>query len=175
MQITMIKLSDKDYFSACLNQQVRDELFDKHMLIQKVPLRDPDTDGFKLDKHGQSIFYYEVDITYKQFWNSFSDKCRFCGGELNSDNITKVTTYWNQLVCPCHKDCKVKGMAEEAYDCQLIDADCNWCKHFQRTPGSNMPGGFGNGHCGLDGTEVPCSSNSYAGNECFIHRKSDVK
>lgn len=34
----------------------------------------------------------------------------------------------------CHKACKQPGERQEAMNCQELDADCNDCKFFQRTP-----------------------------------------
>lgn len=150
MSITYVNISDKEFFDACLNVESKDRLLSKHKLI---------IDG--------------EDKTLSQFRYEFSDKCRFCKGQLNKNNITKVSSYWYIVTFPCHKECKVVGSSQEAYDCQLIDADCNWCKYFQRD-GRGMEGGVGRGHCSnyiFDSTETICQSNSYAGNFCFEHRR----
>ena len=170
MSVTQVILQDKDFFEACLNPDFKKKLFEKHKLIKEIPTREKWKDEF-LAKNGlEPIKYTEYDITPDQFWYDFSDKCRFCKGQLTKDTITKVSSYWSVLVCACHKECKVKGMSEEAYDCQMIDADCNYCKWFIRGKGG-MTGGAGKGHCWIDWTETTCQSNSFSGKSCFEHRK----
>lgn len=59
-----------------------------------------------------------------------NDNCRYCG-EIPNKNI-RTLSYWKSvhfISCP---ECKVDGEKQEAIDCQIIDADCNDCKHFQR-------------------------------------------
>lgn len=56
-------------------------------------------------------------------------KCRYCGQE-GAD--VKTVSYWSSIPDFCHSYCKLPGERQEALECQLIDADCNNCKHYQR-------------------------------------------
>jgi len=56
-------------------------------------------------------------------------RCRYCGKPGAS---VATLSYWNQVKCLCHPDCKLTGEREEAIDCQTIDADCNDCLYFKR-------------------------------------------
>ena len=40
---------------------------------------------------------------------------------------------------PVHKACKQQAMKDEAYECQVIDADCNDCRHFDRDTSYRAP------------------------------------
>lgn len=181
MRTTLINISDKEFIDACLSKEAKDALFVKHKLVRRDSRQmikiETDKNGKRKEVILDSFALNETDETQTQFWYNFSDKCRFCGGQLTAENITKVSTYWNVLICVCHKECKVRGMAEEAYECQMIDADCNYCKWFIRGKGG-MNDGMGHGNCGnpeqlavVDCTGVICQSNTFAGKYCFEHRK----
>lgn len=59
--------------------------------------------------------------------------CELCESAERSDFLT---AYWRASgfpICKTHtKEERRKFQIEEAYECQLIDADCNDCKHFKR-------------------------------------------
>lgn len=104
------------------------------------------------------------------------NKCRFCGKEADYHTFDIHYTYWRGVFTICHISCKELGAKEEAYECQVIDADCNDCKHFKR--GKMLQGGktaIWEGQClKFDKTALAypvfCS-----GHKCFEHRKSGYK
>lgn len=58
--------------------------------------------------------------------------CRYCKQEVTESETAVTNAYWFNTPDVCHKSCKNKGVKQEAYDCQLIDSDCNDCKYFKR-------------------------------------------
>lgn len=120
--------------------------------------------------------------------------CRYCNQPVDvlGTDYTYTVAYWHWGHCDkerflCHKSCKV--VKQEAYDCQLIDADCNDCKHFQRgklaellismtkTPDGrwveipHQPDLF-YGHCLKFNRPTVAQPNKWTGMECFEHRRS---
>ena len=111
--------------------------------------------------------------------------CRYCGKAIENDTDTTVS-YWGVTKFPCHKACKVEGEKTEAYDCQVIDADCNDCFFFQRGQAifrwlSCMDKGkpskryasmeITEGHCLKFHRRAIASPKFASGFECFVHRK----
>lgn len=58
--------------------------------------------------------------------------CRYCDQPLAASEAVKTYGYWSGGLYWVHAACKVPGEQQEAYDCQLIDADCNDCRYFVR-------------------------------------------
>lgn len=59
--------------------------------------------------------------------------------------------------------------AEEVYECQCIDADCNDCGYFERVGMVNK--GMWVGRCKKYNEDVPAYPNFCSGHDCFVHRK----
>lgn len=129
--------------------------------------------------------------------------CRYCKEPiLEGQPTTSVTPYWHGPFRDIsHKDCFQKGYAEEAFDCQVIDADCNDCKFFTAYPKEDpkyigprvkLPviSDFENpaeydlaildfrirsrvrsGRCGKFDKDVVAKPNQCTGMSCFVHRK----
>lgn len=115
--------------------------------------------------------------------------CRYCDMEMTGGDEATTHTYWSGAPFPCHTACKSVGEKREAYDCQLIDADCNDCLHFKR--GSIVPhsltvktqiqaGDWPNfstsiwrGHCLKFDRPASAYPKKWTGRECFEHRRKD--
>lgn len=94
--------------------------------------------------------------------------CRYCG---KPGATIKTLAYWNQTPDICHPECKAAGERQEAIDCQVIDADCNDCIHFQR---GQIIGGIPKaitGHCGKFNKPTMAYPHFWTGRECFEHRR----
>lgn len=114
--------------------------------------------------------------------------CRYCGNPVE----VPVTTlaYWNQTPCVCHAECKASGEKEEAYECQVIDADCNDCRHYKRgvlapkvvsnlrkpngkiVEVSFQPNEIVGGRCLKFDRPTTAYPHQFTGRECFHHRKN---
>ena len=97
-----------------------------------------------------------------------SRTCRGCGGKLEKGDFVIGQTYWGGLWAGSHAACK-GWVAEEAYECQVIDADCNDCKHFMR--GEKLWAGIFEGKCVKTGETVRAYPNFCSGHACFEHRR----
>ncbi len=97
--------------------------------------------------------------------------CRYCGEPVTDVANAAIThSYWQGIPFICHSACKDKGVKLEAYDCQVIDADCNDCKCFVR---SHMVGkDVWAGHCQKFDRETRAYPKKWTGRECFEHRRS---
>jgi hypothetical protein len=91
--------------------------------------------------------------------------CRGCAKPLMADTFAIWTTYWWGFHMPCHKGCRDQGMKDEAYECQLIDADCNDCRHFKRHSGNQ-------GTCLKFDKQTSAHAVFCSGYPCFEHRKT---
>jgi hypothetical protein len=115
----------------------------------------------------------------------FVQNCRYCN--LPVSDPVETLAYWNQTPDVCHAECKVAGERQEAIDCQIIDADCNDCKHFKRgydvkrwlscmvdeKPSfvlENM--GINVGHCLKFNKITQAFPHMSTGRECFEHRRN---
>lgn len=127
--------------------------------------------------------------------------CRYCGSEVNEKSESSLThAYWDfgmngidSCVFICHKSCKVDGMKREAFECQLIDADCNDCRNYKRgkiapkTISSylnnqngklvttiHQPDVYVGGHCLKFDRPTLAFPNKWTGRECFEHRRASL-
>lgn len=113
--------------------------------------------------------------------------CRYCNQPIAPTDLTETTSYWSAVKFPCHKACRVDGVKQEAYECQLIDADCNDCRHFQRgqvekrwlscmendKPSMRLVNmGFIHGVCLKFNRPTIAQPNKWTGMECFEHRRA---
>lgn len=71
-------------------------------------------------------------ISVQELIAAQGDRCRYCGQPVEVASAAITYSYWQGLPFVCHAGCKDAGAKQEALDCQVIDADCNDCKHFQR-------------------------------------------
>lgn len=100
-----------------------------------------------------------------------SNVCRFCRERISEGDFDVTPAYWGGGMYPCHKKCKKDGVKREAYDCQLIDASCNDCKHFLHHETVNVVGMKHRvGICRKSGESVKAYPNFAMGKECFEHR-----
>lgn len=122
--------------------------------------------------------------------------CRFCSDEILSDNDANFYyTYWRAIklpICKKHTKSEYKEYQKnEAYECQIIDADCNDCKHFKRgsrrlVRGDNVKTEDGEytrilvdkdvfyGHCAKFDTPTMAAVNHATGRPCFEHRRGNL-
>lgn len=116
--------------------------------------------------------------------------CRYCQQPLLPEDSVRTLSYWSGVEFICHKSCKVAGEKQEAFDCQLIDADCNDCKHYKRgtlapkvisklhrKDGTVVdvifqPNYFIGGQCLKFNRPVIAQPNKWSGLECFEHRRA---
>jgi hypothetical protein len=98
--------------------------------------------------------------------------CKFCGKYTERSEADIVHGYWTPLMGLTHKLCKKEGYANEAYECQKIDMNCNECKHFSR--GDSLGSGIFSGYCNKLNKPTEAQSNFSSREwhgECFEHRK----
>lgn len=117
--------------------------------------------------------------------------CRYCDKPVLTESEAAIThSYWQGLPFICHKACKDAGGKQEAFDCQVIDADCNDCRHYKRgklasrvvsllrrTDGttvevSHQPNIFIGGRCLKFDKPTVAQPNKWSGLECFEHRRN---
>lgn len=96
-----------------------------------------------------------------------SSVCRYCYREVDRKDFDVAFSYWPiQGIGPgwfaAHKNCIKSGYADEAYECQCIDSNCNDCKFLIRS--SLM--------CSAFDKKVDPQSNFCSCMKCFVHRKS---
>jgi hypothetical protein len=100
--------------------------------------------------------------------------CRYCNQPLSESEAVPTHAYWNAMPGVCHKECKVPGEKQEAYDCQLIDADCNDCAFFIRDKERKLKYGA-TGTCSKFGTLAVALPKTCSGLKCFSHRRDNVE
>jgi len=116
--------------------------------------------------------------------------CRYCAKPIAVNEVVETVAYWNATPDVCHRACKDAGVKQEAYNCQVIDADCNDCRHYQRgklaprvishlkkpdgttAEVSHQPNIFLGGQCLKFNKAVVAQPNKWSGLECFEHRRS---
>ncbi len=112
--------------------------------------------------------------------------CRFCEKEVRNEESVAVHSYWGGNEFICHQSCKNEGIKQEAFDCQVIDADCNDCKFFKRgvlikrllscmendKPSKKLVNmEIFDGHCLKFNKPTLAYPNKWTGRECFEHRR----
>lgn len=98
-------------------------------------------------------------------------KCRYCDQPVvDAGNAAITYSYWSAFPFIAHPACKKAGERQEAFDCQVIDADCNDCIHFQR--GKLVGEDIWSGQCLKFGIETRGCPNKWTGKECFEHRRA---
>lgn len=108
----------------------------------------------------------ECNFQLKWMVGSASTNCRYCGKYISPEDFTITYSYWSAHWYPSHKHCHQAGTKQEAYDCQLIDADCNDCKYFRRDK-------FIYGTCQKFNKPTEAYSNHCSGYKCFEHRRNE--
>jgi len=114
--------------------------------------------------------------------------CRYCLKPIEDEPV-KTLAYWNQTPDVCHAECKREGERAAALECQIIDADCNDCKHYKRgvlaqkiesllhKPNGRIeivtfqPNEIIGGRCGRFNFDVMAFPHTWTGKECFEHRR----
>lgn len=99
--------------------------------------------------------------------------CRYCKQKVNPISYKTTITYWGSYIDICHAECKSEGATKEAYECQLIDTNCNECKYFFRIKSTGN--GTFKGWCNKFNRTTRAESNSANVNntDCFEHRKGE--
>lgn len=116
--------------------------------------------------------------------------CRYCDKPIPPGEEVGTFAYWSATPDVCHRACKDVGVRREAFECQLIDADCNDCRHYQRgrlaekvvsllrTKDGRIeevihkPNIIVGGHCLKFDRPTVAQPNKWSGLECFEHRRS---
>ena len=114
--------------------------------------------------------------------------CRYCDKPMDDRSIVRTQSYWSAMADFCHRECKAAGEKQEALDCQMIDADCNNCRHYQRgkiapkiisklkTEDGRIvdvifnPEYYIGGACLKFNVPTLAQPNKWTGHECFEHR-----
>lgn len=114
--------------------------------------------------------------------------CRYCDKPIENGKEVKTLSYWTHLPFVCHAECRQNGERQEAIDCQVIDSDCNDCKHFKRgnllprvisdlkrtdgtwTTVEHQPNVF-DGICLKFNQPTTAQPNKWTGMNCFEHRR----
>lgn len=145
-----------------------------------------DREIFKRLCFGEQV---EIPETLKpklgKFRTSFTNKCRACDGDIAADDFDIHVGYWTpNLWFPIHKGCAQTYRSAEAYECQLIDRNCNDCRHFKRGQTAKVVADVSRlllprinehvGFCEKNQAQVFASPNHCTGMPCFEHRKADV-
>ena len=118
------------------------------------------------------------------------DLCRYCDLPVAPEDTSITHAYWGGSPFVCHRECKHDGLRREAYECQLIDSDCNDCAHYRRgklapavisllkTPDGrtaqvrHQPNVFLNWHCLKFDRPTMAFPNKWSGWPCFEHRRA---
>ena len=106
------------------------------------------------------------------------ETCRGCRLPiLPGEPRSEVAAYWTpHAKYAVHKACKTLAIKTEAFECQLIDADCNDCKHFERDltwqKREGSSGGGQPGRCQKFGKPTRAWPNTCTGHACFEHRRA---
>lgn len=118
--------------------------------------------------------------------------CRYCRKPVIKEDAVETFGYFGNTPDHCHLACKPEGIKQEAFDCQMIDADCNDCRHFKRdriagkvrsltmrTDGTqyeviHQPNVV-YGHCLKFDKPTQAFPNKWTGRECFEHRRSSTR
>lgn len=105
--------------------------------------------------------------------NVLIDRRRCRGCDLPNPDA-KYTSYWGWQTIRVHEACKQKTYTDEAYECQLIDADCNDCKNFKRgeMKGKDKFSRIWNGHCLKFDKPTIAYPMMATGRDCFEHRRA---
>lgn len=107
--------------------------------------------------------------------------CRYCEQPVApADSVTTVS-YWSAIPYVCHRACKVTGVKQEAFDCQMLDRDCNDCRCFIRgeavrkfnEAGQPQPISAFHGMCLKFDRQTMAFPNQSTGRECFEHRREN--
>ena len=99
--------------------------------------------------------------------------CRYCRLEISASDKAVTFSYWSAIKYDCHKSCKQDGERQEAFECQILDADCNDCRHFVR--GSLVKKSSFNGHCVKFNKPTKAFPKQSTGHKCFEHRRGVLK
>lgn len=97
--------------------------------------------------------------------------CRYCMNAVEERNAEIVSQYWgSSKYYFAHKDCVKEGMKKEAYECQLIDTDCNDCINYTRE--KTLEPNVSIGQCNKYNKEVVAHVNFSTEHDCFVHRRA---
>lgn len=98
--------------------------------------------------------------------------CRYCEKKVSAEDLDYCYSYWLGNKYICHKNCKIEGQKLEAFDCQIIDSDCNDCHFFKRKEivGKEV----WSGECLKFNKETRAFPKKWTGRECFEHRRNFI-
>lgn len=115
--------------------------------------------------------------------------CRYCQQPIVPGQAVPTVAYWFSTPDVCHRQCKDAGVRQEAFDCQVIDADCNDCRHYQRgqiaakvvnlvkmpdgriVEVTHQPNVIIHGRCLKFDKPTNAHPNKWTGLQCFEHRR----
>lgn len=147
----MRELTEKEYFiEACLSDDLQD--FYQNWIKEKP---------------NRIQFFYNINgYLLHKYWFP-NNKCSETNQQLNKENIDIRIGYWSPFGWkPVYKEIKQETMKNEAYNCQLIDKNCNDCMFLNRN----------NKQCTKLNKTVKLNPNicQPENDECFKHRKQHV-
>ena len=127
---------------------------------------------------------YQVENETLRLWKRkwiIRDVCKYCNKKVKEEDFDISSSYWNNFLEVCHKQCKEKGDKREEIKCQKIDENCNDCKYLERKgfdkntidkQGQKLFNKIGCyfGICKKFNKKVTATRNMCQGNKCFKHR-----
>lgn len=63
-----------------------------------------------------------------------SRMCRACKKDVLPDDFDVFVGYFTDVWYPCHRQCREGQTRYEHRECQMIDMNCNDCRHLRRKP-----------------------------------------
>ena len=99
-------------------------------------------------------------------WGGLSRNCLGCKKPVSQADAVVYGSYWGGYKNICHRDCIAEVSRLESFECQLIDSNCNDCKHFNRVAGN-----VGTCADGKRDGEFRVYPANWQGMDCFIHRR----
>ena len=106
--------------------------------------------------------------------------CRYCKQPIVGA-AAPTHSYWSAVPFVSHPACRVAGYKAEAYECQLIDSDCNDCRFFTRDEMISKEIWQGRclndarhprPHARIEGDRVWAFPNFASDHPCFVHRRT---
>lgn len=126
----------------------------------------------------KELFFADFSGQESKIGYAIRPYCTWCK-KLNVDDI--YYSYWNATWIPTHKECKQLLSKDTAYECQVVDANCNDCKFFiSKKTHKSRSDSWRTGECKKGNANMKLFSDKYPaiaqpnfcqGNDCFVHRK----
>ncbi len=118
--------------------------------------------------HNQQL---EANSLFVETNTEIKKTCGWCKKDIDKNDFDYFAGYWTPFIWrPVHKECKEAYKSSEVLACQIIDADCNYCKNFDRIKSVGV--GIFLGTCKKFNTETRGYVDTCSMKECFEHRRA---